>query len=104
MSKLSRKVLLMVVLAAVVILSAGAFYVYKNFNRLISEAILRSFNSNVISDVYDLSFDHLSINIVSGEVKIRNVVIAPKKVPLQPYPYINSSFFFAYKENRPEWS
>jgi len=93
MSKLSRKVLLMVVLAAVVILSAGAFYVYKNFNRLISEAILRSFNSNVISDVYDLSFDHLSINIVSGEVKIRNVVIGPKKVPLQPYPYINSSFF-----------
>jgi len=25
-------------------------------------------------------------------VKIRHVVIAPKKIPLQPYPYINSSF------------
>jgi len=92
MSKFSRKVLWRIFLAVFVVLTVGSFYVYKNFNRLISEAIMRSFNSNVISDVYDLSFDHLNINIVTGEVKIRNVVIAPKKVPLQSYPYINSTF------------
>ena len=97
MSKISRKVLRMVVLGGFLVLSVLSFYVYKNFNRLISEAIMRSFNANVISDVYELSFDHLSINIATGEVKIRNVVIAPKKVPLQVYPYINSSFVLQTK-------
>jgi hypothetical protein len=97
MSKISRKVLRMIVLTGILVLSVLSFYIYKNFNRLISEAIMRSFSANVISDVYDLSFDHLSINIATGEVKIRNVVIAPKKVPLQVYPYINSSFVLQTK-------
>lgn len=92
MSKLSRKVLWIIALTVILILTVGSFYIYRNFNRLISNAIMQSFNSNVISDVYDLSFDQLNINIITGDVKIRNVVIAPKKVPLQPYPYINSSF------------
>jgi hypothetical protein len=92
MNEIVHKWRRLTVLTVIVILTVLSFYVYKNFNRLISEAIMRSFNANVISDVYDLSFDHLNINIVTGEVKIRNVVIAPKKTPLQPYPYINSSF------------
>jgi len=92
MNEIVHKWRKLTVLTVIVILTVLSFYIYKNFNRLISDAIMRSFNSNVISDVYDLSFDHLNINIVTGEVKIRNVVIAPKKTPLQPYPYINSSF------------
>lgn len=92
MNKISRKVLRLIILAVIVILTVVSFYFYANFNRLISDAIMRSFNANVISDVYDLSFDRLNINIFTREVKIRHVVIAPKKVPLQPYPYINSSF------------
>ena len=81
-----------IALTVFLIISGLSFYFYRNFNRLISDAIIRTFNSNVISDVYDLSFDHLNINIITGEIKIRNVVIAPKKTPLQSYPYINSSF------------
>ena len=92
MNKISRKVLRLIILAVIVILTAVSFYFYANFNRLISVAIMRSFNSNVISDVYDLSFDRLNINIFTKEVKIRHVVIAPKEIPMQPYPYINSSF------------
>lgn len=92
MNKISHKVLRLIVLAVIVILTVVSFYYYKNFNRLISDAIMRSFNANVISDVYDLSFDDLNINIFTKEVKIRHVVIAPKEIPLQPYPYINSSF------------
>lgn len=80
------------VLAVILVLTVLSFYIYQNFNRLVSDAVMRSFNSNVISDVYDLSFDHLNINIITGEVKIRNVVIAPRETPLQSYPYINSSF------------
>jgi len=92
MNKISRKVLKMIILAVLVILTAASFYIYRNFNRLVSNAIMQSFNTNVISDVYNLSFDHLTINIVTGEVRINNVVIAPKKTPVQSYPYINSSF------------
>lgn len=98
MNKISRKVFRMIILAVIVIITVGSFYFYTNFNRLISDAIMRSFNGNVISDVYDLSFDRLNINIFTREVKIRHVVIAPKKIPLQPYPYINSSFVL--KTNR----
>ena len=92
MSKISRKILKLIVLAVIVILTIMSFYIYRNFNVLVSNAIMRSFNTNVISDVYDLNFDHLNINIVTGEVEINNVVIAPKKTPVQSYPYINSSF------------
>lgn len=92
MSEMVHKWRRIVLLTVVLILALVSFYIYKNFNRLVSDAIMRSFNSNVISDVYDLSFDHLDINLITGEVKIRQVVIEPKKVPLQPYPYINSSF------------
>ncbi len=92
MNKISRKVFLMIISAVIVILTVASFYFYANFNRLISDAIMRSFNANVISDVYDLSFDRLNINVFTRAVKIRHVVIAPKKIPLQPYPYINSSF------------
>ncbi len=92
MSELIRKWWKIIVLAIIMILAVLSFYVYTNFNRLISNAIMQSFNSNVISNVYDLNFDHLNINMITGEVKIRNVAISPKKIPLQLYPYINSSF------------
>lgn len=92
MSELIHRKWKFIALAVIVVLTVSSFYVYRNFNQLISGAIMRSFNSNVISDVYDLSFDHLNINIITGEIKIRNVVIAPKETPLQSYPYINSSF------------
>jgi len=92
MIKISRKFLGIFVFAVVLVLAAMSFYFYQNFNRMISEAIKRSFNSNVISDVYDLNFEKLNINIVTGDLKISNVVIQPKEVPLQSYPYINSSF------------
>lgn len=88
----SRKLLRIFVLTVILILSILSYYFYKNFNRMISEAITRSFNSNVISDVYDLSFEQLNINMITGNLKIRNVVIRPKEIPLQSYPYINSSF------------
>jgi len=91
MNEIKHKWGKVLILAVILILTVGSFYVYENFNRLISNAILRSFNTNVISDVYDLNFQHLNINIITGEVKIRNVVFAPKTIPLQHYPYINSS-------------
>jgi hypothetical protein len=80
-----------IVLSVFLIIATLSVYYYTNFNRLVSNSIMRSFNSNVISDVYDLSFDHLNINIITGEINIRNVVFRPKETPSQLYPYINSS-------------
>jgi hypothetical protein len=92
MSKISRKYLWIYVFAVILVITAMSYYFYQNFNRMITDAIKRSFNSNVISDVYDLNFEQLNINIITGDLKISNVVIQPKNMPLQSYPYINSSF------------
>lgn len=92
--RIGLKIFVLVVLAALI---AGSTYVYFGFNRLISNAITNTFNSNVVSDVYDLSFEHLDINIITGDLRINNVIIRPKETPLQVYPYINSSFVLQTK-------
>jgi hypothetical protein len=95
--RLWRKGLKIFVLSLLLVLIGGTVYVYFSFNRLISNAIVNTFNSNVVSDVYDLSFEHLDINVITGDLKINNVVIRPKETPLQLYPYINSSFVLKTK-------
>lgn len=64
---------------------------YSNFNRLVSEAVMWSFNSNIISDVYELKFEKLRVNVFKGDVRVVDVVVQPREVPLKDYPYINSS-------------
>jgi len=97
MSEIEHKKRKIIGLVAILVVMVLSIYIYTNSNRLISKAIMLSFDSNVISDVYDLNFDHLNVNFATGEIKIRNVVIAPKKTPLQLYPYINSSFVLKTK-------
>jgi len=89
---LFRRILLWVFAIAFVILAGAAIYVSRNLNQLISEAIIKGFNSNAISDVYELKFEKLRINIFAGYIKISNVELKPRAVPLRQYPYINSSF------------
>jgi hypothetical protein len=72
------------------LLGAGV-YLYVNFNRLASEAVMTSFNSSIISDVYELKFERLRVNILKGDVRVVNVVVQPRETPLGDYPYINSS-------------
>ena len=73
-------------------------YAYWNFNQILANALLRSFNSNAISDVYELKFDKLRVNIFQGNINIRNVVIQRRAKPLHTYPYINSSFRLTTRE------
>src|SRR5215831_19347767 len=70
----------------------AAFLVYINFNRLLSEALLRSFNTNIISDVYELKFEDLRVNFLDRTIRVYNATILPREKPLKDYPYINSSF------------
>jgi len=93
-----RRVLLWIVLGIFVLFIVSGIFIYKNFNKLLSEALLESFNSSIVSDVYDLKFNELSVNFSLGNIRVKNVEILPKKEPLKNYPYINSSIKLRTKE------
>lgn len=76
----------------------ATFFIYINLNRLLSNALHNSFNNSTMSDVYELNFDNLSVNIFSKKIEVYNVVMQPLAKPLNNYPYINSSFKLTTKE------
>lgn len=76
----------------ILLLSIGGFYLYNNYNRLLSEALMKNFNNNIVSDVYELKFEKLRVDLFQGNIKVLNVVMQPREKPLNNYPYINSSF------------
>jgi hypothetical protein len=73
-------------------LMIGGILLYNNFNRLLSDALLKSFNSSIVSDVYELKFENLRANPFEGTIRIFDVALQPRKKTLSDYPYINSSF------------
>ena len=93
-----KKVLLWFFAIIILVLTGAGIFLYNNFNRLLSEALKNSFNSTLISDVYELEFKDLDINFVLGNIKVNNVVLQPREKPLKDYAYINSSFRFSTKE------
>src|SRR4051812_10564214 len=86
------RVIRIVIASVIVVLSLIGFYVYSNFNQLLSEALLRSFNSSLASDVYELKFEKLRVSLTERSIRVYNVVLEPRKEPLKKYSYINSSF------------
>ncbi len=93
-----RSVLLWIVLGIFIVFIVSSIFIYENFNRLLSEALIKSFNSSIVSDVYDLKFNDLSVNFAFGNIRVKNVEILPKKKPLKSYPYINSFLELRTKE------
>ena len=81
-----------IVLSVILILITAAIFFYNNFNRLLSEALLKSFNTSIVSDVYELKFEKLRVNVLNGSIQVLNVTLMPREKPLHVYPYINSSF------------
>ena len=55
---------------------------------------MKSFDASIVSDVYELKFEELRVNIFEGSIRLFNVSLQPREKPLNPYPYINSSFRF----------
>ena len=80
-----------VIMTIVAILVVGAFLLYNNLNRLLSNALLQSFEKNIISDVYELKFEKLTINPFDRTLHIFNVTFQPRSKPRKEYRYINSS-------------
>lgn len=91
-TKKRRPVLKIIALAVFGILIIAAILLYKNFNRLLTDALTKSYSSTIISDVYELKFENLRVNVFEGSIKVLNVSFLPREKPLHDYPYINSSF------------
>src|SRR5690349_21769153 len=91
-SKKNWSVKRIVVITIAGILLIVAIFLYRNFNRLISESLIKSFNSGIASEVYELTFENLSVNPFEGTIQVYNVTMSPREKPLHTYLYINSSF------------
>jgi hypothetical protein len=76
----------------IVILLASGYLLYRNFNRLLSDALTKSFDSSILSEVYELKFENLRVNVLEGNIQVFNVGLQPREKPRHIYPYINSSF------------
>ncbi len=81
-----------ILLTLLVVLLLAGIYLYRNFNHLLSDALVQSFNKSVISDLYELKFENLKVNLANGSIRVNNVTLLPREKPLKEYPYINSSF------------
>ena len=81
-----------IALSIITILAVAAFLVYKNFNRIIADSLTKTFEADIISDVYELKFEKLLVNPFEGSIQVSNVILQPREKPLRSYPYINSSF------------
>jgi len=86
-----RRIILRIVAVFFIILMAGGVILYYNLNRILTNALNKSFNSNTLSDVYELKFERLSVNFFIGNVSVYDVELLQREKPLQDYPYINSS-------------
>ncbi len=85
------KKLLWITGSLLAVISIISFYIYSNFSSLLSEALHNSFESGAISDVYELTFEKLGVNILLGNIQVHNVVLKPRQKPLVNYSYINGS-------------
>ncbi len=89
---LTRRITLWIIGSFLILITVGAIFLYNNFNKLLSESLMKNFNSSLISDVYELKFDKLKVNFLLGNIVVKDVEIKPREVPLNEYLYINSSF------------
>jgi hypothetical protein len=91
-SKRKSSIAKRIVIGGLALLTVTGFIIHNNLNRLISSALLMTFESSIISDVYQLKFENLKVNFLKGSIRVYNVSWVPRENPLKVYPYINSSF------------
>lgn len=96
--KSTKKLLLIIFAALVTIVTVVSIFFYNNFNRLLSDTLMSSFHSSILSDVYELKFEKLSVNLLKGDIQVYNVSIMPRDTHSQQYPYINS--FVKFKTHK----
>ena len=94
----AKKVILWVSGIIISLIIIVSIFLYINFNRLLSEALMNSFNTSIASDLYELKFKNLNASLVMGNIKVKNVSIQPREKPLTEHPKVNSSIKLNTKE------
>lgn len=74
-----------------IVLIAAGLLIYLNFNKLLSVALNKVFESMLVSEVYELKFENLRVNPLEGNISVFDVTLQPREKPFNSYPYINSS-------------
>lgn len=72
------------------ILSIAILFFYINFNRILSDALKKAFESTLMAEVYELQFENLRVNPLVGTISVMEVTLQPRAFPKKNYPYINS--------------
>jgi uncharacterized membrane protein len=80
----------LILLSVFLVIGTAAFFVYLNFNKLISTALKNVFESSQVADVYELTFENLRVNPLVGNISVLDVTFRRKETPRKSYPYINS--------------
>jgi len=71
MSKVMKR-LAIILLALVVVLVAGTFWLRMNLGRIAGDIILDQFNTSQLSKVYHIDFEKLKLDVFAGEISISN--------------------------------
>jgi hypothetical protein len=87
----TKRIIIWILGVLLAIVGSVSIYLYSNYNRLLSDALLSAFDSSLFSDVYELKFEKLGVNLLTGNIQVYNVELKPREKPLVSYPYINSS-------------
>ena len=87
----TKRIIFRISVVIILILVAGFTFLYYNLNKILTNALSKSFQSSIISDVYELKFDKLTVNLFAGNVSVYNVELKQLENSLSNYPYINSS-------------
>jgi len=80
----------LILLPVFLVIGTASFFIYLNFNSLISTALKNVYESNQISEVYELTFENLRVNPLGGNISVLDVTFRRKEIPRKSYPYINS--------------
>jgi len=83
-------VIRIILISIPIVLIGAGLLIYLNFNKLLSVALGKAFESTLVSEVYELKFENLRVNPLEGSIKVFDVTIQPRYKPLNSYPYINS--------------
>lgn len=76
-------------LSLLLLLVAATTFVYVNLNRLVSEALIKTYHSKLISEVYELQFEKLRVNLFEQSIQVIKVKFFPKAG--HHHTYINST-------------
>lgn len=80
-----------ILLSVFLVIATAGFFVYLNFNKLISTALRNVYEASQAADVYELTFENLRVNPLDGDISVLDVTFRRRETPRKSYPYINSS-------------